>query len=73
LLLEASAGFETIKAAPPDSIVAAAYVTSSLAFILAILLVMIKGVFSGLEKAESDTMLPPHVKEIYDIIKKARE
>jgi len=70
LFSEMWSGFQTIGKVVKNELVLAAYVAASLAFVLGILLVLLRGVFGAIKDAENQPYLPPQLQEIYDLLKK---
>lgn len=69
-MLTGFTAFRTISFDAGTGNALAAYVGGSILFVLAVLLVTLRGVFGAIEQAEKDGYLPPHLKELQEVVKK---
>src|SRR5262249_42155837 len=73
LFMEIWSGFVDIRTAIGNETILAAYVAASFAFVLGILLVLLRGIFGAIKEAENQPYLPPHLAEIYEVLKKFKD
>lgn len=72
-VVEAYLGFPAIVALSEGaSIPVAAFIGVSFGSVLALLLVVLRGIFHSIDKAEGDSYLPPHISELWEAIKKLK-
>jgi hypothetical protein len=71
LARELHSGFAQIPKFGSGEILPAAYLASSLAFVLAVLALLLRGVFGAVKDEGVRPFLPPHVQELYDVVRRS--
>lgn len=73
-IVESSRGFPSIvEISERGGVPVAAFIGVSFGAVLALLLVVLRGIFQSIDKAEGDSYLPPQISELYEALKRFRD
>ncbi len=70
LFYELATGFSIVGDKVRSEIVLASFVASCLAFVLGLILALLRGSFGAIRESESQSILPPHLQELVELMRK---